>query len=380
MATIRHSQGNAARTILALIVALGALWFFWPQLEAWRSPKIAAEPRAITPRGDLAADESNTITVFEQSSPAVAFITTSQRVIDLYERNVMELQSGSGSGFLWDDKGHIVTNYHVIAEAERAVVRLGGQRTYPAVLVGASPEHDLAVLRVELDEDAPTPLPVGSSTDLKVGQKVFAIGNPFGLDHTLTTGVISALDRSIEAPNKREIQHVIQTDAAINPGNSGGPLLDSAGRLIGINTAIYSNSGTSAGVGFAVPVDTINRVVPRLIAEGRYSRPVLGIQADDAIASELMEDMDEVGLTGVPVLGVTRGTPAHEAGLQPARITDTGVVLGDVIRAIDGKEVADLGDLSEVLDDKKVGQLVELDVWRGGQTRKVPLKLGSPDR
>jgi S1-C subfamily serine protease len=226
-------------------------------------------PRRVTARGDLAADETGTIELFHKARGSVVYINTSERVLDLWTRNVFTIPKGTGSGFLWDEDGNIVTNFHVIDGAAAARVRLSDGREFAARLAGASPGHDLAVLRVAASSSI-TPVLIGTSSDLKVGQKVFAIGNPFGLDWTLTTGIISALDRSLPAEDGRSlIEDLIQTDAAINPGNSGGPLLDSAGRLIGVNTAIFSPSGASAGVGFAVPVDTVNRIVAQLIARGR---------------------------------------------------------------------------------------------------------------
>jgi S1-C subfamily serine protease len=241
------------------------------------------------------------------------------------------------------------------------------------VLVGISPDHDLAVLRIEVAEDAPPPLPIGTSADLRVGQNVFAIGNPFGLDHTLTTGVISALDRTIDNDRGGVIEHLIQTDAAINPGNSGGPLLDSAGRLIGINTAIFSPSGAYAGVGFAVPVDTVNRVVPRLIAYGRYVRPALGISANDLVGRRLMSGFE---IDGVLVLGVEPGSPAARAGIEATRVTGDGsVILGDVIQAIDGQPITESADLVSVLDEYEFGDVVELTLMRAGQSRRVRVQL-----
>ena len=200
--------------------------------------------------------------------------------MDIWTRNVFSVPSGSGSGFIWDDAGHVITNFHVVQGATEARVKLSDGRNYKAALVGASPAHDIAVLKIGISAKRPPPLPVGESHNLKTGQKVFAIGNPFGLDWTLTTGIVSALDRSLSTDNGPTIEHLIQTDAAINPGNSGGPLLDSAGRLIGINTAIFSPSGASAGIGFAVPVNTLNRVVPELIRNGKYIRPALGFEVD----------------------------------------------------------------------------------------------------
>ncbi len=228
------------------------------------------------PRGPLTAEEKANIALFESSKASVVYISTSERVLNFWTRNVMTVPRGTGSGFFWDDKGHIVTNLHVVNGAASANVRLADGRDYPAELVGLSEAHDIAVLKINIPSNPPAAIPVGTSADLQVGQKVFAIGNPFGLDWTLTTGIVSALDRSLTGDDGVVIQHLVQTDAAINPGNSGGPLLDSAGRLIGINTAIYSPSGASAGVGFAVPVDTVNRVVAQLIDTGHYAPPEPG--------------------------------------------------------------------------------------------------------
>jgi S1-C subfamily serine protease len=253
-------------------------------------------------------------------------------------------------------------------------VRLNDGRDYGATLVGASPAHDIAVLRIRVPERQPAALPIGTSADLKVGQKVFAIGNPFGLDWSLTTGVVSALNRSLPSEDgSAMIQELIQTDAAINPGNSGGPLLDSAGRLIGINTAIYSPSGAYAGVGFAVPVDTVNRVVPQLIAKGSYARPVLGIQADQALNQILQK---RLGVKGVAVMAVERGSAAEAAGLRGAKIDGEGnIVPGDIILAVDGKEVGEVAALLARLDQKKVGDTVTLNVLRDGKQTEVRATL-----
>lgn len=331
-------------------------------------------PREITPRGNLAADEQTTIAVFEATNPSVVFITTTRRVLDLWTRNVTEVPRGTGSGFIWDEKGHVVTNYHVIEGVQSAHVRLWDQRSYDAVIVGVSPEHDLAVLRINVPIARPRPVPIGTSYDLRVGQKVFAIGNPFGLDYTLTTGVISALDRSIQNEDRRVIEHLIQTDAAINPGNSGGPLIDSAGRLIGINAAIFSPSGAFAGIGFAVPVDTVNRVVPHLIESGRYVRPTLGITADDDLSKRLLEELE---VSGVLVLEVQRGTAADRAGLRGTRVTpDGGVIAGDVIQAVEGRPVTRVDELIDILDQFDIGDRVELKIYRDRTSQTVSAVLG----
>jgi S1-C subfamily serine protease len=337
-------------------------------------PKPAAEPRVVAARGDLAADEAATIELFERSKDAVVYIAISQRVRDPWSRNMFSIPRGTGSGFVWDQHGHVVTNNHVIMGASEARVRLNDGRDYGASLVGTSPAHDIAVLRIRVPERPPAALPIGTSADLKVGQKVFAIGNPFGLDWSLTTGVVSALNRSLPTEDGRgAVEELIQTDAAINPGNSGGPLLDSAGRLIGINTAIYSPSGAYAGVGFAVPVDTVNRVVPQLIAQGKYLRPVLGIQADEAL-NQILEK--RLGVKGVAIVGVEKGSAAEEAGLRGARIErDGGIVPGDIILAVDGKPVDTVSKLVARLDQKKAGDVVKLTVLREGKQSEVAATL-----
>jgi S1-C subfamily serine protease len=334
----------------------------------------AVEPRTVVPRGPLSADERNTIGVFESVSPSVVFITTVQYVRDFFSPNVMRVPQGTGSGFIWDEQGRVVTNFHVIRGAQEALVRLGDQRSFRARLVGASPEHDIAVLQIDVPTDLPAPIPVGSSSALRVGQAVLAIGNPFGLDHTLTTGIVSALNRTVDNELGGTIENVIQTDAAINPGNSGGPLIDSAGRLIGINTMIYSPSGAYAGIGFAVPVDTINRVVPRLISYGRYVRPTLGISANDEVSRRLVgEDAD-----GVLVLGVTAGSPAARAGLRATEMSASGrVTIGDVIEAIDGRAIEDFAELVNVLDEHEFGERITLTVRRGEQRVEMPITLGA---
>lgn len=356
-------------TLAAILVIL--VWRGFPLLEqALNGP--AEEPRVVVSRGDLAAGEQTTIAIFEGAKDSVVSITTESRVVDFWTRNAYDVPQGSGSGFIWDAQGHVVTNNHVIAGATGALVRLADGRAFPARLAGTAPEHDLAVLRIDAGAERPLPLAVGVSEDLRVGQSVFAIGNPFGLDWTLTTGTVSALDRELPGGRGAMIRGLIQTDAAINPGNSGGPLLDSAGRLIGVNTAIYSPSGSSAGIGFAVPVDTVNRVVPQLIATGRYAPPSLGITHDprgDALLSR-------AGVTGVMVLGVTSGSPADAAGLEPARITPDGrLILGDVILSLGGAPMDGSEDLSAALDIRQAGDTVELGLLRDGRETAVEVTL-----
>lgn len=338
--------------ITACIAALMLLWQFLPAIEAWFSPREAAE-RTVMARGDLAADEKTTIELFEKSRASVVYITTAQLVRDVWTRNVFSVPRGTGSGFIWDDAGHVVTNFHVIQGASEATVKLADGRDYQAALVGTSPAHDIAVLKIGVGFKRPPAVPVGTSADLKVGQKVFAIGNPFGLDWTLTTGIVSALDRSL-------------------PGEAGGPLLDSAGRLIGINTAIYSPSGASAGIGFAVPVDTVMRVVPQLIKTGKYIRPALGIEVDEQLNTRLQA---LTGSKGVFVLRVTPGSAAHRAGLVGVEVTAGGIVPGDRVISIDGIAVDDVTTLQARLDDKNVGDVVVLLVERAGKTREMLVEL-----
>ena len=358
------------------IVLILVLWQFLPWIERYLIG-MTSEPRAVMARGELAADERTTIEIFEQASPSVVFISTRQRVRHLWTRNVFSVPKGTGSGFIWDDLGHVVTNNHVIEGASEATVRLNDGRSYSAVLVGTSPTHDLAVLRINVAFDQPPPVPVGTSGDLKVGQKVFAIGNPFGLDYTLTSGLVSALDRSLAEDNGATIEHLIQTDAAINPGNSGGPLLDSAGRLIGINTAIYSPSGAYAGIGFAVPVDTVNRVVPQLIARGKYIGPSLGVGVDADINRTLTK---QLGVQGVLLLRVEPGSAADAAGLQGTRIDRDGdVIPGDIILALDGKLIDSVATLLARLDDHRIGDRITLRIWRAGRELDVDVVLQGGD-
>ncbi len=358
-------------TLAAALLLL--IWRGVPDIGGWFAPSPDATPRTVTARGDLAADEKATIELFEKAKDSVVFITTRAEVMDFWTRNVFSVPRGTGSGFIWDDAGHVITNYHVVEKASEATVKLADGRTFKAALVGASPAHDIAVLKIGVGFKRPPPVPVGTSGDLKVGQKVFAIGNPFGLDWTLTNGIVSALDRSLGGENGLTIDHLVQTDAAINPGNSGGPLLDSAGRLIGINTAIYSPSGASAGIGFAVPVDTVNRVVPQLIRDGKVIRPALGIEVDERLNQRLAEFS---GAEGVVILRVAPGSAAEQAGLKGATLArDGGIVPGDIITAIDGKAVADVGKLLARLDDYRVGETVKVTVRRGDRTVDVPVTL-----
>jgi S1-C subfamily serine protease len=335
------------------------------------APSAAA---LVTPRGDLSEAERGTIALFEAASPSVVYITNLAVRRDFLTLNSFEIPQGTGSGFIWDQNGHVVTNYHVIQGAQRAEVRLADHSEWSARLVGADPDHDLAVLRIDAPRERLRPLPRGTSANLRVGQYAMAIGNPFGLDQTLTTGVISALGRRIQAMNGRPIQGVIQTDAAINPGNSGGPLLDSAGRVIGINTAILAPEGSYVGIGFAVPVDTVVRSVPQLISSGRVTRPGLGVAL---VADRVVR---ELGLSGALILEVSRGSGAARAGLQGTRRDASGrVVLGDLIVAIDGQPVDAADDVGLRLEQRQVGETVRVTVERNGGRRDVDVRVTALD-
>jgi S1-C subfamily serine protease len=358
-----------------LLAALGfAAGVGWRSLLA-QPGGATAVPRPVAPPIELGRGERDTIELFRRTAPSVTFITSIARRRDFFSLNVYEIPQGTGSGFVWDEAGHVVTNFHVISGSSRAQVTLADQSSWDAVLVGAAPEKDLAVLRIEAPEELLNPVRVGSSSDLEVGQQVFAIGNPFGLDHTLTTGVISALGREIESQTNQPIRGVIQTDAAINPGNSGGPLLDSGGRLIGVNTAIISPSGAYAGIGFAIPVDTVNWVVPELIVHGRIERPTLGVE----LASEQL--LARLGLEGALVMGVYRGSGADRAGLQPTFRDRRGrVVLGDLIVSVEGQEVEASLDLTLLLERFRAGDRVTVGVERDGDHRDVEVVLGPSRR
>ena len=374
MTSAQSSRVSPFRTVLRLMVfALAAYGAWYLSQDTYRRIQVAAEPRPVTPRRELMADEQAVIGLFEAAKGSVVFISTQERVLDYWTRNVMTVPRGTGSGFIWDEQGHVITNLHVVQGGSQAIVKLSDGRDFEAQFVGASAAHDIAVLRIKTPQNAPLPIPVGSSHDVQVGQKVFAIGNPFGLDWTLTTGIVSALDRSLTGENNRVIQHLIQTDAAINPGNSGGPLLDSAGRLIGMNTAIFSPSGASAGIGFAVPVDTINRVAPELIAKGSYAPPNLGIEVDDVLSRAIAR---QFGVAGAAVFRVRPGGSGERAGLRGVRMgARDSIIPGDVIVAVDGKEVDGGALLAARLDDHKPGETVRLTVWREGKQFELPAEL-----
>ena len=340
------------------------------QLAQSQAPAQGGGRPAPVIRPELAAEERATISLFERASPSVVYITSLAQRQDYFSMNVQQIPQGSGSGFIWDRQGHVVTNYHVIQGASAAQVTLSDQSTWDAELVGYAEEKDLAVLRIRAPQDRLRPLPLGNSDNLRVGQGVFAIGNPFGLDQTLTTGIVSALGREIQSVRGTPIRDVVQTDAAINPGNSGGPLLDSAGRLIGVNTAIYSPSGAYAGIGFAIPEHSVRWVVPDLIRYGRVNRPTLGVQlANDAAVRQL-------GLEGALIMEVTRGSGAERAGLRSTRRgRGRSIELGDVIQSIDGKPIESSGDLILALEERKAGDVVRVGILRDGRRQEVQVRL-----
>jgi S1-C subfamily serine protease len=335
------------------------------------APAPAPLPVVPPPSGERTEDEKNTITVFRSAAPSAVFVSQQQLVVDYAAGQAMEVPAGSGSGFVWDDKGHVVTNFHVVQDAKRLTVTLQDQRAFPARLVGVEPRKDVAVLHIEAPKEALRPIHrADKSPELEVGQKVIAIGNPFGLDHTLTTGVISALGREVQGIGGVGIRDMIQTDAAINPGNSGGPLLDSGGKLIGMNTMIFSRSGAWAGIGFAVPASTILRIVPQIIKTGRAEQVGLGVQIDP------MQRLERrLGIRGVIVLSTISGTPADRAGMRGITRGPLGVTLGDVIVGIDGTPVHDYDDLYNTLDTRKVGDTAKVRVARDEKMVDLTIEL-----
>ena len=354
---------------MRLLLILGLAFAGTVFLASRGGPSVAAQE--VDYLSFATEDEANSTEIFRKASPAVVYVTTTTLARrSRFSLDVLEIPRGSGTGFVWHDSGLIVTNFHVIAGANRMQVTLSDGTSSPAELIGQAPEKDLAVLRLlEPPEDLVT-LPLGDSTELAVGRKVLAIGNPFGLDTTLTTGVVSALGREIQAPSGRRIRGVIQTDAAINPGNSGGPLLNSLGQLVGVNTAIYSPSGASAGIGFAIPVNTVREVVPQLISYGRILRPIMGVE----LASDRWRK--RYGIEGLPIVRVFPGLPADEAGLEGAMRNWRGeIVLGDVILGIDDREVRSHDDYLSIMENHKPGDRVSVRMRRGDEERTVELTL-----
>ncbi|HKG59177.1 MAG TPA: trypsin-like peptidase domain-containing protein [Pyrinomonadaceae bacterium] len=375
----------SARQILLIalisgIFAAGAVVIFDRISNRFKPSEAAFSETPPAGISDLATttDEQNNIEVYRTLSPGVVFIHSTSYARDLF--GFVEPQEGSGSGSILDQQGNILTNYHVIQGAQKLSVSLGGKKDYSAIVVGGDPDTDLAVIRLtEKPADPLTVVPMGDSKKLDVGQKVLAIGNPFGLDRTLTTGVISGLERPIRARNNRLIEGAIQTDASINPGNSGGPLLDSHGRMIGINSQILSPSGSSAGVGFAVPVNIAKRIVPQLLQYGRVRRPKLGINTRDV--GQLRNQIDLPVEDGILIYQVARGGGAAAAGLRGVQQTEMGdVELGDIIVGIDNEKVANSDDLFRVLDKHQIGDTVQVHIWRDGRRMSVPVRLmESPD-
>ncbi len=358
-----------SKTLLWIIVVFIAGWLLRGEFYAGKSIDT---PRQVTPRADFSNPEQGTIALFEHSRDSVTYIRTLVRQRQSFFSPAKLVEAGAGSGWIWDQAGHIVTNYHVIRGASAALITLSDNKTYRAALIGASEDKDIAVLKISAPKDQLTPLPIGQSNDLKVGQSVFAIGNPFGLDFTLTTGVISALNRSLPGARNRPLRELIQTDAAINPGNSGGPLLDSAGRIIGMNTAIYSKTGQSAGIGFAVPVDIINHVVPQLIKYGKIIRPGLGVSVAAVSVSK------RLNLPGVLIVDIARGSGSERAGLRPtSESKDGNIILGDNIISINNFPVKTPDDLLSALEYFEPGQQVTVTIDRGGQKQQVKVILDS---
>ena len=332
----------------------------------------SATPPPVPPvsPGARIEDERNTISVFRNAAQSTVFVTQMRVVEDYFAGTLQEVPAGSGSGFVWDDQGTIVTNFHVVDGARSVSVTFHDQQTFEAKVIGLEPRKDIAVLKVEAPAKLLVPIRVARGGQLEVGQKAIAIGNPFGLDHTLTTGVISAIGRQVQGAGGVSIRDMIQTDAAINPGNSGGPLLDSAGQLIGMNTMIYSKSGASAGIGFAVPVNTIGRIVPQIVKTGRAEQVGIGVGVDPVQKLER-----RLGLEGVIVLQVPQGGAAAAAGLRGLTRTRRGLALGDVIVGVDGTRVVHFDDLYTALDSHKPEDTVKLTVMRGDGTATVTIKL-----
>ena len=331
-----------------------------------------AQARTVTPRGDLSQEEMSTIDVFREASPSVVYITTTGEGRDFFGFNVFEIPRGTGSGFIYDRKGHIVTNTHVIHEGTHWTVTLADQSEWKAVRVGFDLDKDLAVLKIDAPPERLKPITLGTSSDLQVGQRVLAIGNPFGFDQTLTVGVVSALGREIKSLSGRKIRGVIQTDAAINPGNSGGPLLDSASRMIGVNTQIASPSGASAGIGFAVPVDIVNEIVPDIIRYGRVLRPQLGVN----VYSEWQTR--RLGIKrGLLIEAVLNDSGARRAGLRGTKVDRRRYIrrFGDIIFQINGQPVNTLNELKDVLEAYKAGDEVEVTLVRDERVLTAKVKL-----
>ncbi|MFG0328583.1 MAG: S1C family serine protease [Phycisphaerales bacterium] len=365
------SRPRLATNLLVILVLLMSVYIAYTGLWPFLRP-INSRPREITPRGELADFESTATEIFESASPSVVYIANVR--YGQGRLSATPVAGASGTGLIWDDAGHIVTNYHVAANADELVVTLADQASYRAAVVGFSPSQDLAVLRVTAPVAKIVPLPIGESSDLRVGQSVFAIGSPFGLQQTLTTGIVSALNRSVPTEDGNLLEGMIQTDAAINPGNSGGPLLDSAGRLIGVNTVISSPSGANAGVGFAIPVDAVNEIVPQLIEHGRIIRPWVGVQL---IPTSYLERQRRIDLPeGLYVDRVTPNSPADHAGLRGTSMERGRVQLGDVVVAVEGRPTTTFDAFRDIINEFEVGDEVTLSIIRGEEKIEAPVTLG----
>ncbi len=334
-------------------------------------------PTAIATAGTtpvfLTNDEQNNISVFKSASPSVVFVTNTQLRRQRFSLNVMEIPRGSGTGFIWDESGLIVTNFHVVQGANKITIELQSNKSYQATVVGIAPEKDIALLKIDAPKEDLQPLPLGDSTSLAVGRKVLAIGNPFALDTTLTVGVVSALGREIKSITNRTIKNVIQTDAAINPGNSGGPLLNSNGQLVGVNTAIYSPTGASAGIGFAIPVNAVKVIIPQLIEHGKLIRPVLGIETLTDYWTRRLR------VKGVAILSVREGLPAAKAGMVGVREDRRGKIhLGDVIIAINGQNVINEDSLLNQLEQFSPGDNVKVTTLKDEKIHNYNVQLVAP--
>ena len=357
------------RVVIAWVLVLATLWVLQPYVSAlWFS---ASAPRTVTPRADLARNEQATIRLFREVSPSVVHVFARGKPSTTMFSDDQDSVVQSGSGIIWDVAGHVITNNHVISGTGQIGVRLTSGEFVGAHVVGAAPNYDLAVLQLERPRSALRPIAVGRSADLQVGQSTFAIGNPYGLDQTLTSGIVSALGRKLPSVTAREVKGMIQTDAPINPGNSGGPLLDSAGRLIGVNSAILSGSGASAGIGFAIPVDIVNRVAPELIRNGHV--PLAGI----GIVAAKQDEATSLGIDGVIILRTLPGSPAAQAGIEG--VSEEGVIR-DIITDANGKPVHSMEELTSILDDVGIGKELSLTIDRAGQTRTVKVTVADISR
>jgi|TARA_B110000908_G_scaffold32153_1_gene38351 S1-C subfamily serine protease len=341
-----------------------------PTVAALTQPNSGTSPNLPF----LTNDESNNIAVFKNVGPSVVFVTNTKLMRQRFSLNVMELPRGSGTGFVWHESGLILTNYHVIHGSDKITITLGSGKTYEAEIVGIAPEKDVALLKIDAPNETLIPIPLGNSAKLSVGRKVLAIGNPFSLDTSLSVGVVSALGREIKSVANRTIKNVIQTDAAINPGNSGGPLLNSMGELVGVNTAIYSPSGASAGIGFAIPVNTLKRIIPQLIEHGKLNRPIMGVETlTDYWAARLR-------VKGIAILSVRKGLAADEAGMIGVREDNRGKIhLGDVIIAINDEPVTNEDSLLSLLERFEPGNTVKVTTLRNEEIRNYDVTLTAPE-